>query len=241
MNSGIYTITNLINGKIYVGLAKNLKRRLDNHKYNLLKNTHFNEYLQKSFNKYGENNFVFEVLEIYPVDLLCAMEHYWCTILNTHNEKYGYNISPTNPNNLHPKHNFITLNKMSKTKNKEVHMFDMNGNYLESFKNAEFAKNYLNVKCKDRINACCNNKAFSSYGYRFSYKRDGELLPINNRYKYHKKIVYQYDKQINFIKKWDSVADAAKHYNTLDNNIMSVCKNKTKTAKNYIWSYTKLK
>lgn len=60
MESGIYIIKNIINGKIYIGSAVNLVRRLKYHKWGLDKNIHYNIYLQRAWVKYGESAFVFE-------------------------------------------------------------------------------------------------------------------------------------------------------------------------------------
>jgi len=95
--SGIYTITNLLDGKLYVGHAVDCLDRKRRHFQSLIKGTHHSCLLQRSVNKYGIDNFKFEILEEYPLELLIAMEHYWATILDTHNPKYGYNIKPTSP------------------------------------------------------------------------------------------------------------------------------------------------
>lgn len=94
---GIYTITNIINNKIYVGYSIDLVGRLCDHRTELRKNRHRNDYLQKSWNLHGEENFLFEILEECEEQFLCSQEHYWCMMLNTHNEKYGYNLRPTHP------------------------------------------------------------------------------------------------------------------------------------------------
>lgn len=62
---GIYSIKNLVNGKRYVGqTGENFQRRFLHHQWSLKSGTHSNQHLQKAFNKYGEENFVFEVVEI---------------------------------------------------------------------------------------------------------------------------------------------------------------------------------
>lgn len=97
VKSGIYTITNLVNGKIYIGMSKNITERKYDHRYILKKGTHENTYLQYSVNKYGIENFFFEVLEYCEEEFLCSQENYWCNMLNTHNRNFGYNIKPTSP------------------------------------------------------------------------------------------------------------------------------------------------
>ena len=62
--SGIYTITNLLNGKRYVGSAANLEQRLRAHRNKLRAGNHHNAHLQNSFNKNGEGVFVFKPILI---------------------------------------------------------------------------------------------------------------------------------------------------------------------------------
>ena len=62
--SGVYKIVNLLNGRIYIGSAKCFKVRANQHFKSLQENKHQNKYLQNDFNKCGEENFVFEVIEV---------------------------------------------------------------------------------------------------------------------------------------------------------------------------------
>ncbi len=95
--NGIYTITSIIDNKIYIGKAVNVQERLNNHKHLLRKNKHANRHLQNAWNKYGESNFKFELLEECEEDFLCSQEHYWCNLLNATNRKFGYNLAETSP------------------------------------------------------------------------------------------------------------------------------------------------
>lgn len=64
--SGIYTITNKVTGKMYIGESLDIYRRWhDEHIPKLRKDLHYNKELQNDFNKYGEENFEFEILERY--------------------------------------------------------------------------------------------------------------------------------------------------------------------------------
>ena len=62
----IYRITNMANGNFYIGSAESLPRRVWHHKYDLKRNQHKNPHLQAAWNKYGEEMFVFEIIEEVP-------------------------------------------------------------------------------------------------------------------------------------------------------------------------------
>ena len=62
MMTGIYSITNKINGKKYIGSALNVIRRWDKHRCDLKKNKHHSHHLQRSYDKHGIDNFEFEIL-----------------------------------------------------------------------------------------------------------------------------------------------------------------------------------
>ena len=65
--SGIYKWVNLVNKKIYVGSSIYLSDRKYSHLICLKKNCHQNIHLQSAFNKYGEQNFKFEIIEIVEI------------------------------------------------------------------------------------------------------------------------------------------------------------------------------
>lgn len=74
MKSGIYKITNKINGKFYIGSSKDLVRRRKNHFRLLKKGINHSVLLQRAVNKYGLDNFVFEILVECPEELLFTIE-----------------------------------------------------------------------------------------------------------------------------------------------------------------------
>lgn len=71
-NCGVYIIRNIVNNNIYIGSSVNIKKRFCQHRNSLRKNKHHNKYLQHSWNKYGEENFEFVVIEhhSYPEKIL---------------------------------------------------------------------------------------------------------------------------------------------------------------------------
>lgn len=61
---GVYLIKNIKTNKKYVGsTSRNFLTRFKEHFHELSKNLHKNPYLQKAWNKYGEDFFIFEILE----------------------------------------------------------------------------------------------------------------------------------------------------------------------------------
>jgi group I intron endonuclease len=79
----IYKITNKITNDFYVGSAINFKNRKWSHTCSLKKNNHKNQFIQNSWNKYGEKAFVFEVLEVVDKkENLIIREQHWIDILS---------------------------------------------------------------------------------------------------------------------------------------------------------------
>jgi len=78
---GIYKITNPA-GQIYVGQSKNIKNRFATHKYNYTHKVKQWGKIYDSFNLYGFENHIFEVIEECNVDLLEERERFWQLKLN---------------------------------------------------------------------------------------------------------------------------------------------------------------
>lgn len=97
-----------------VGYSVNLRNRRRDHFTKLSKGVHGNRYLQSAYNKYGKKSFKFEVIEECQERFLCSLEHYWATILNTHNRKIGYNILPTDPRAINYKPSKETIERLVK-------------------------------------------------------------------------------------------------------------------------------
>lgn len=92
---GIYCIKNNVNGKVYIGYSRNIRKRWDNHKYVLRRNTSKSPHLQNAWNIYGEKSFSFSILEELSPELTnqqCEeVETKWVKFFNSTKSEYGYN------------------------------------------------------------------------------------------------------------------------------------------------------
>lgn len=92
---GVYAITNTINGKMYVGSARNINQRWQGHRHELRHNRHHAPHLQRAWNKYGESAFILQVLEIVKdVTKLRETEQRWIDFLAVYGTGEGYNAFP---------------------------------------------------------------------------------------------------------------------------------------------------
>ncbi len=113
--SFIYSITNSINGNKYIGSTININKRWYVHKYNLNKNQHINNHLQNAWNKYGKNNFKFEVVEECSDGLLLDNEQKWIDYYKKIDKIKLYNIADyTSMPMLGKKHSEESLKKIGK-------------------------------------------------------------------------------------------------------------------------------
>lgn len=117
---GIYCIQNKLNNKQYIGSSANISKRLKEHFRKLRKKEHHSYHLQSAFNKYGENNFMFFIIEEMDIIItesniedvktkLLNREQYWID-----NLKPEYNISPTASSSLGIKRREDTIEKIRK-------------------------------------------------------------------------------------------------------------------------------
>lgn len=91
--SGIYEIRNIINNKVYIGSSKDVYERWKKHKNDLKNHNHHSEHLQHAWNKYGEKNFKFSIIEKCQFNDLIIREQYYIDYYKSSECDYGYNMS----------------------------------------------------------------------------------------------------------------------------------------------------
>ena len=180
----IYIIRNTINNKFYIGSAIGHYRRKGQHFYMLRNNCHFNKHLQSSWNKYKEENFVFEILEFVDnINKLQDKEEYWINFYNSTNPGKGYNSRNNCQTNLHLKWSeesklkfsqskkgkrplHLDYAQIAKTNNKKIIATKENETiYFSSIKEAS---EMMNVH-QSVISKAVNKKIKSSKGYIWNF------------------------------------------------------------------------
>lgn len=118
MSYYVYKITNLINGKIYIGKTNNIHKRWNKHKAAALRqNPNDFSYLHKAMLKYGFHNFIIE--ELYAFDIekeALSQEIVSIEKLQSKNKDIGYNLTDGGEGVSGFKHSDESKQKMSESK-----------------------------------------------------------------------------------------------------------------------------
>jgi hypothetical protein len=195
----IYKITNIINGKVYIGQTINgFDRRYDNggigiervynfHKCAKKNKGHFNQHLLGSIEKYGFNAFeVTELLDIaFSKEELNIKEICWIKTYKSNKSSYGYNQTDGGDNSFQVTRKIICLN------NREI--FNSITNAIKEYNTKSMLSHLSNPKKyksagKDKIS---NEKLVWSYyeDYLNMSEKDIEerILFTNTSRKFYKK------------------------------------------------------
>jgi hypothetical protein len=158
MACGIYKITNIINGKFYIGSTTRLSARKAEHKYRR-KKYKGNSAIRSAVLKYGEDNFEFNVLEIfnfgewatkeYKDEILSSREQYYVDVLSPQ-----YNIKRKDVTRCSgycskkQKEHLKRISRLPRNRSlyrKPVLQIDSRGNVIKEFRCAKDAERELNL------------------------------------------------------------------------------------------------
>lgn len=116
---------------------------------------------------------------------------------------------------------------------RKVYQFDLKGNLIGEYKNAAEAARILG-RSSCNIIECCNGNHKRAFGFYWSHSNSSpEIKP----YKSYRKVC-QYDLNGNFIREFESCAEAARSFGRTDSgNIIKCCKGKLKTLYGFIFKY----
>jgi group I intron endonuclease len=216
----IYKITNKENGMIYIGQTiQTLEDRWRQHR----KKSSTCLYLKRAFEKYGIDNFIFEMICCCDNEELDKLEIHYMIEFNSIVPN-GYNLREGGNSG---RHNEETKKKISDALKGRTDIF----RHQLGKPITEETKKKISDALKGRTDIIRNHNHFRTTGMHHTEKAKKKMSES------HKKKVDQYDLDNNFIKSFDSIADAAIEINTCRDNIGRVCSGRNKTAAGFIWKY----
>ena len=220
MSMGIYKIKNLFNGKVYIGQSVDIEKRWGVHKTELKNNYHCNVHLQNAWNKYGEGNFEFSIVEECDADQLNQREIYWISKFNSYEN--GYNLTCGGGN--------------TESFSKSIIQFDCNGNELLRYGSISEAETSTGI-CYSQISECCSDKRKTAGGYIWQYEEGFIGIP---RWHFESRLfkeILQLTKDGKLVNAFPSAAEAKRVTGVCDTSIIRCCHGKLKTAGGYLWAF----
>ncbi len=180
LKSGIYCITNLVNGKFYIGSTNCIRARWENHRSQLRRSIHGNSYLQRVYNKYGLENLKFEILAECPSEDLTKLEQWFLDNLKpeynilkqarggfrgmNHTEEAKRKISQTLKGHPIPER----LIELNNKKAKKVYQYDLEGNFIKIWDSVRSAGQFFRNKGAN-ITKCCKGERQTAHGFKWSF------------------------------------------------------------------------
>lgn len=192
----VYKITNLVNGKIYIGKTHDIDDRWNNHLDLAKYKCKGYSYLHKSINKYGSENFTIEIVENnLSEEMALDREKFWIKELNTKNSDFGMNLTEGGEGTSGLKwsedsrdkiigennHNYgINISKLMKDKNPDIFSGINNGFFgkKHSKEVIDFLKNRnISNEIKNIISEGCRGE--NQWNAKFS---DSDILEIRKKW-----------------------------------------------------------
>lgn len=225
MKKGIYTITNIHNGKFYLGSSITIEKRWTEHKRKLNTKKHHSYKLQKAWCEEGSDSFKFEFKELFEnisdKDLK-NKEQWYLDTLQPWRDEIGYNIAKN-----------IDYGKFNDERRRAINQYNLFGNFIKKWESIADIRHTLNLQ----VDACIKHKNRSCGGYVWCYADEEPVIHNEYGQKIYAKSICQYDKNGNFIKKWESNWEASRSLNISQTSICGCLKNRKKSAGGYQWCY----
>lgn len=213
---GIYLITNLVNGKQYVGQSNDIEYRWEQHKKSST-NKHKRSRLISAFKKYGIDNFKFEILELCSPDELDAKEIQYIAKYDTYNNGYNMTIGGDGQSGY----------------GKSVKQYSLTGELIQEFQTIELAHKVTGAPVSGIVN-CCAKRRKQAGNFMWCYADDC----IDSSYSSNKtKAVDQYDLDGNFIQTFNSCVEAAKFFGKTKAQISACCRKTCGSCAGFLWRF----
>lgn len=115
------------------------------------------------------------------------------------------------------------------------HQYDLDGNYIQSFKTEKEACEKLGYK-RLQIAEVCKGRRSTTGGYMWSYKKKDKIKPYQ-KHKTNNRKIFQYELDGTFVTEWDSITSAIKSIGVSTVGGISGClSGRYKTSHGYLWS-----
>lgn len=247
---GIYKILNKLNNKSYIGSAVKISGRWGNHRKRLRENWHHSIYLQRAWNKYGEENFEFIIVEECAKEILLEREQFYIDTV-----KPEYNMSKIAGNCLGFKHSVESnlkksLNHANRGKfgkdslsSIPVYQYNLDGTFIKKWFGAAEIQRGLGFSSANIIKSFKKeNQHWTPYGFFWTREFLGDKIEPRkkrDRIKTCKKIG-MFDTNGNLLKEFNSQKEAVEFLGIKTNSAINVIlrgKPKHKTAYGYVWKY----
>jgi len=232
--SGIYRIENIKNGKFYIGSAKCIRKRFNEHIGKLKLGTHPNRFFQNAFNKHGIEAFrAFQIQTVDDLAELIIVEQLFLDKLYD-GQKLCYNICPTAGSALGRKHTEDTKRKISQAHKGKT----LSRETRQKISEAKKKQKYLHFKSgieNPMYGKCGESHHF--YGHTHSAKSKKKMSDSSKGIPNEKngRQVFQYNLEGNLIRSFVSCAEAKRQ--TGVSGIRAVARGFRKTAGGFVWRY----
>ena len=245
---GVYKITNTVNGKVYIGQSINMKTRWKDHVNSLRRGDSCCTLLQRAWNKYKEESFSFEILEVCSEDELDDVEIKYIELYDAVNN--GYNIEPGGNKNKHlaeetrkkigDANRGRVFSEEVRRKMSESRIGENNGMYGK--RHSDEARKKISDARKGKPGRPCTEyqkerAREANLGKEVSQETRDKISAANiGRIPHNKNPRSVYCIECNKI--FNTASDASKALNISSGNIIACCEHIRKTCGGYHWMYT---
>lgn len=242
----IYSLCDPITNKIrYIGQTKNIKNRFYKHIYDAKLNGFKNKrcaWIKSLLNKNLKP--ILSIVDEVSIDNWMYWEKYW---INEY-KALGFDLVNSTDGGEGSYNRIVskeTKEKMSKIKKgkipknlelfkksrivDKIYQFDLNGILIKEWESESLASKELKI---NNIWYALNNKRKKAGNFIWKYKSHN----FNIEDELNKKVIYQYDKDYNLIKEWDSITNANKKYR----GVYYVIRGERKSAGGFFWKNKKI-
>ena len=183
--TGIYKIICTATNEVYIGQSVEIKRRWATHKRELKNNIHYNKHMQSTYNKYGEQTFVYEILELCPASKLDEREKFYIKLFDSRNHGFNQDIGG---NDIRGENNPMYGIKGANAPRFKDYILKLapNGEIVDRYESTIDAAKSVNGQAA-HINSClktwqgikhCNTYRFIHKGYQWIYEKDYQRIKI---------------------------------------------------------------